>query len=1350
MFEYGIPGTYSTVLRVGGCGENSTSIRFEIKPALQAVDYSNLVCRQVDFPVSSVGDPINVASGDYDLSVTDLTINTREGKIPFTRRYLSTNALSQYSSLGYGWKHNFDKSLTIQDNLITVNRGDGASAFFVPYNEISNHILPYHSFETDTMYRVGTDYYLENTSGIIEVYTSVGLWSKTIFPSGYQIQAYYGGGNLTYVDFQDGRSLTFYYTANRLNKVIDNAGRTVQYQVNSNNDLTSITSVRGHTGRYVYSNHLLTDAIDYRGDTFVKNRYNSLGQTIYQDWQGSTYLLYYNYPIANATTVVDSDGTHVYYQDKFFRTYKYVDPLNNVKETNYEIENHNPKQGKDAKGNTFITRNSEIGNTESVTLSNGAVYKAVYNNLNLPDTVISALNQKTFISWNGQRKVEKVKYANGSTISNAYYPNGQLKTFTDPLGTIYTSTWARADLRYLDTPTGRIEFVHNSAGQLRQIIDRNNNQFAFETDNYDNLTKLTINTANGEVYVYEATYDANGNLTGEKDFNGNWKRYIYNRQDFVSEVIDVDNTRTKLFYDLQNRLKRVVDAEGNFQEFRRNAAGWVTEIEDAWGIVSISHDANGNPISTTDALGKVTTLSFDVMNNVSRVTFPDNTTNSLNYNLLSMATKFTDERNLSDSTTLSSDMNWVNQVQDASNAKIGVRHNARGDIVGVKNATNDSIKYQIDAYGQTTQADYEGRRYQRRFDNEGVLNFLQDANGLSCSIVHNGLGRILSKTYSNGNRYDYTKNNNGSVTAVNKNGVRTNTFTRDVKERITLATDKFNNRFGYTYNQIGQQTSFSINTTFSTTTQYYRGLVKRVSDGLGNWIDYTFNANKQLIEINYSNGVRTVITYDNRDRRSSIKHFDSNGQLIHSNVLVYNEHGFIIQDTGQPALNLSLPQYRLENYARGNDDRVTTINNATVTADANGNLLNLPSGERFSWGEENLLTSYKSVSGTNVTNTYDGLMNRIASDSNGVQTRYLIDPNGLAKVVATQDASGAIKEYYVYTPFGLGWKIKNGVAHFYHFDNAGNTVALTNSTGNVTDRYATTAFGDDFGIAANHQGTTQQPFIFSGQFGIMKDAQDFYWVRARWYKPSWGQFISKDAYPASLSNPQSWNRYSYAINAPLEFADPTGLKPQDLNWHQKVVNNFSWNGLVAHYGQSATQFYNGFKPTHGKLDLIGAIPIPLIGEAADLINGVWYTLEGDEVNAALSYAALSMPVGGQAAMLGKYGDDIKKGIDNLMELKQFAGNSTLYISVTDGVVEYIGITNNFIRRQSEHLRNKNINIDILVDGLSRYDARAMEQALIEKYGLNNLLNVINSISTKNPNYSEMIKRGNNLLKEYGL
>lgn len=98
------------------------------------------------------------------------------------------------------------------------------------------------------------------------------------------------------------------------------------------------------------------------------------------------------------------------------------------------------------------------------------------------------------------------------------------------------------------------------------------------------------------------------------------------------------------------------------------------------------------------------------------------------------------------------------------------------------------------------------------------------------------------------------------------------------------------------------------------------------------------------------------------------------------------------------------------------------------------------------------------------------------------------------------------------------------------------------------------------------------------------------------------------------------------------------------------------------------------------------------------------------------------------------------------EAKAFlTASTTVYRYIENGVVKYVGITNNLARRAGEHLATRGWTIEKIAENLSRKDAKAIEQALIEKIGLPNLYNQINSISTKNPIYQDAIKQGNELI-----
>jgi hypothetical protein len=102
-----------------------------------------------------------------------------------------------------------------------------------------------------------------------------------------------------------------------------------------------------------------------------------------------------------------------------------------------------------------------------------------------------------------------------------------------------------------------------------------------------------------------------------------------------------------------------------------------------------------------------------------------------------------------------------------------------------------------------------------------------------------------------------------------------------------------------------------------------------------------------------------------------------------------------------------------------------------------------------------------------------------------------------------------------------------------------------------------------------------------------------------------------------------------------------------------------------------------------------------------------------------------------------------------------SGKTSVYISEDKAAeqVQYVGITDHFARRAAFHLRTNGINVEKLVGNLSREDARAVEQALIEIHGLSKhggtLMNRINSIARSNPKYAAALRRGLELLESIG-
>jgi RHS repeat-associated protein len=107
-------------------------------------------------------------------------------------------------------------------------------------------------------------------------------------------------------------------------------------------------------------------------------------------------------------------------------------------------------------------------------------------------------------------------------------------------------------------------------------------------------------------------------------------------------------------------------------------------------------------------------------------------------------------------------------------------------------------------------------------------------------------------------------------------------------------------------------------------------------------------------------------------------------------------------------------------------------------------------------------------------------------------------------------------------------------ASFYLYDGHLSTRQLTDAAQAVTDSYTFDAFGNLVG----RTGSTPNDFLYTGeQFDA---TAGFYYLRARYYDPASGRFISRDTYDGNPFEPLTLHKYVYAHNNPMNLIDPSG------------------------------------------------------------------------------------------------------------------------------------------------------------------------------------------------------------------
>jgi RHS repeat-associated protein len=154
-----------------------------------------------------------------------------------------------------------------------------------------------------------------------------------------------------------------------------------------------------------------------------------------------------------------------------------------------------------------------------------------------------------------------------------------------------------------------------------------------------------------------------------------------------------------------------------------------------------------------------------------------------------------------------------------------------------------------------------------------------------------------------------------------------------------------------------------------------------------------------------------------------------------------------------------------------------------------------------------------------------------------VHTEYLCAPGGAALALIQ---SQTLAEARIGLPDG-GKAVYNasGLVSFWHPDWLGTTRLRSSPTRTVLGDASTAPFGESYNAAPGIGGGEPS---FTGQY--QDHASDLFDFPAREYHPTQGRWLSPDpaGFAAShLANPQSLNRYAYALNKSISLTDETGL-----------------------------------------------------------------------------------------------------------------------------------------------------------------------------------------------------------------
>lgn len=299
---------------------------------------------------------------------------------------------------------------------------------------------------------------------------------------------------------------------------------------------------------------------------------------------------------------------------------------------------------------------------------------------------------------------------------------------------------------------------------------------------------------------------------------------------------------------------------------------------------------------------------------------------------------------------------------------------------------------------------------------------------------------------------------------------------------------------------------------------------------------------QQLIiadQLNPSDSQTCAYTHDALGRVASA----NCGASTWSQTFSYDPFGNIMKDVPAGSTGMSfLPSYDYTN----NTNRIIS---SPFTYNGNNGDMAEDNSHTYSWDTENKLTGIDSGLSNGICQTYDALGRVVEQDKGSActtsptsSTEIVYGPSG-AKLALFLNGSSLFKAFVPLPGGAEAVYNSSGLQYYRHADWLGTSRLATTSSRTLYYSGAYAPFGE------NYAGLGTQDLSFTGQnqdteSSAAGGAGGLYDFLYREQSPVQGRWLSPD--PAGLAavnpaDPQSWNRYAYVGNRPLNRTDALGL-----------------------------------------------------------------------------------------------------------------------------------------------------------------------------------------------------------------
>ena len=813
------------------------------------------------------------------------------------------------------------------------------------------------------------------------------------------------------------------------------------------------------------------------------------------------------YPDGNKKSETDAEGNVTsYVYDAYGNITKQTDPDGTISLTEYDgLQREKAKYFKaDSESSKQIQSTTSYEFIKNYSVD---VYTGLDNSSSKSSSALKTINT-TYITADKQVVSEVLTSFKQKTIyektngkikkTNAYYANGEIAREIDALGNItkYENTTLESANGICKVSRTYTPFNTKTDGSVNYSITENQ----YDKNGNVTLAKQTVQKQDSDTIKYSVTenqYNAQGLLTqvtlsdGTSNSEKNITKYLYNNAGIQTTMLtglhadsDSDYLKTNYEYDAWGHLVKTTDSTGYDS-----------------GITT--YDLNGNALTVTDANGNVTTNTYDSLNRILIANTVHSNDSSKNVN----KSYEYDEMGRVQCININNEQTLY--LYDDLGRKI-----TEESSTGFKGYYYEGISQNVSSYfiGRNHQIVYENISY--TYDDEMRVVQVKESGNLTASYAYDENGNKISETLANGVVSTYSYNGCNKVTKI---------VTKSGKSDISS--------YEYSYYLDGSDACKvrNENGTIETTSYDYDGLKRLTKESISNGkiadtyaYEYDDYGNRSKMVANGSEEYETVYDYTVNGKYTALLQKEIKTVKEASSAVTSN-NGLAISPTDLitgTTTNAKREETAYSYDANGNQiTKITADKTETNTYDSLNQLIEFTDGKTTA--------SYKyDVDGLRISKTVDG---------------HSIDQiwNDDKQIAVDADGSNPYKAqiYIRGTNLLAGCEFVQAVKsdYTYYTQNAhGDVVNLTDNNGAVTKTYQY----DAFGVEKNIDDTDTNAFRYCGEY-YDKETATIY-LRARYYSPSTGRFISRDSFAGSNNDPLSLNLYTYCHNNPVSGTDSTG------------------------------------------------------------------------------------------------------------------------------------------------------------------------------------------------------------------